>query len=138
VVVLVHEHPVVAAQPAPERVELLAELRVGVEPRVARQPAFAPVELGLGAVVAEGGRDDRPRVGEQRVRMARDLGTGHGEPHVGEEPARAALGDVPLGLLIGLGRRGADHVDPEFVGEPFELFSCHKRHFAANTDTFPT
>ena len=42
VVVLVDEHAVLAAEPAAERVELLAELRVRVEPRVARQPALAP------------------------------------------------------------------------------------------------
>jgi len=59
--------------------------------------------------------------------MARDLGTGHREAHVGEEASRAPLGDVLLGLGVGLGGRGADHVDPQLVGDPFELPSGHER-----------
>ena len=41
VLVRVDEHAVLAAEPPAERVELLAQLRVGVAPRVARQPAVA-------------------------------------------------------------------------------------------------
>ncbi len=59
--------------------------------------------------------------------MARDLGVRHREAHVGEQPARVTLGDVPLGLLVGLGGRRADHVDPELGGELRELSSGHER-----------
>ena len=48
--------------------------------------------------------------------MARDLGPRHREAHVGEQAALAPLADVPLGLLVGLGRRGADHVEAELGG----------------------
>ena len=89
VVVLVDEHAVLAAEPAPERVQLLAQLGVGVEPRVARQPTLARLALGLRRVVAERGGDDRARVRQQRLRVTRDLGARHREPHVGEETALA-------------------------------------------------
>ena len=49
------------------------------------------------------------------------------EAHVGQEAAPAPLGDVSLGLGVGLGGGGADHVDPQFVGDPFELSTGHER-----------
>jgi threonine dehydrogenase-like Zn-dependent dehydrogenase len=55
--------------------------------------------------------------------MARLLGPRHGEAHVGEEAARAPLADVALGVGVGLGRRGADRVEPELLREGFE-FPC--------------
>ena len=48
--------------------------------------------------------------------MAGDLGPGHRELHPGEEPSRAALAHVPLGLVIRLGRGRADDVEPELLG----------------------
>ena len=50
---------------------------------------------------------------EQRLRVAGDLGLRHREAHVGEEAARAALADVPLGVRVRLGGRRSDDVDPE-------------------------
>ena len=47
--------------------------------------------------------------------MAGDLGPRHREAHVGEQAARTALADVPLGLLVRLGGRRADDVDPELL-----------------------
>src|SRR5439155_11937314 len=82
VIVLVDEHAVLAAEPPAERLELLAELRVRVEPGVARKPTLAGLELGLRRVVAESSGDDRARVREERLRVARDLGAGHREAHV--------------------------------------------------------
>ena len=41
VVVLVDEDAIVASEPAAERIELLAQLRVGVEPGVAREAPVA-------------------------------------------------------------------------------------------------
>src|SRR2546426_12197674 len=57
--------------------------------------------------------------------MARDLGTGHREAHVGEQPAGAAIEDVTLGLGVRLGGRCADDVDPELPCEPLEFGRCH-------------
>ena len=97
VLVRVDEHAVRAAEPPAELVELRAQLRVAVEPGVARQAAAPGGPLGLGRVVAERGRDDGARAGEQRLGMAGALGLRHRELHVGEEPARPALADVALG-----------------------------------------
>ena len=126
VVVLVDEHAVLAAEPAAERVELLAELRVRVEPRVAGQPALARLQVGLRRVVAERGGDHCARVREQCLRVAGDLGAGHREPHVGEEPALLALRDVALSRLVGLGRGRADDVDAELGRDPLQLPRCHE------------
>ena len=49
VVVLVDEHAVLASEHSPQRVEPLAQLGVGVEPRVARQPALSRLALVSGA-----------------------------------------------------------------------------------------
>ena len=56
--------------------------------------------------------------------MARDLRLGDREAHVREQAASAALADVPLGLDVGLGRRRADRVDADLVGQALELFSA--------------
>ena len=45
--------------------------------------------------------------------MAGDLGPRHREAHVREQATLAALADVPLGVLVGLGGRRADDVDAE-------------------------
>ena len=87
-------------------------------PDVARQPAVPGRPLRLGRVVAERRRDDGARAFEQRLGMARDLGLGHREPHPPEEPARAPLADVPLGVDVRLGARDADGVEPELLREP--------------------
>src|SRR3954449_5653901 len=65
VLVRVDEDPVRAAQPPAEHVELLPQLRVGVEPRVARQPAVPCRTFRLGQPVAERGRDDGASAGQQ-------------------------------------------------------------------------
>ena len=57
--------------------------------------------------------------------MARLLGPRHREAHVGEEPALAALADVPLGVGVGLGRRDADRVETELLCESLEFRSGH-------------
>ena len=59
--------------------------------------------------------------------MARDLRPRHREPHVREQAAGAPLADVALRLLVGRGRRGTDHVDPELRGVLRELRSRHER-----------
>ena len=125
VLVRVDEHAVVAAELPAERVELLPQLRVGVEPRVARQPAVSLGTLGLGQPVAERGRDDGAGTGQERLGMARLFGPRHRETHVGEEPARAALADVALGAGVGLGRRDAERVEPELLCERLEFRSGH-------------
>ncbi len=73
VLVLVDEDAVVAAETPPERVELLAQLRVGVEPRVARQPPLPRFDRRLLAPVAERGRDDGAGVRQERLGMAGDV-----------------------------------------------------------------
>ena len=102
VLVRVDEDAVARPRAPSERVELVAQLGVAVVPRVARQPSVAVRAIGLRCVVAEGGRDDGARTREQRLRMTRQFGLRHRELHVGEEPARLALGDVPLRLVVGV------------------------------------
>ena len=60
--------------------------------------------------------------------MARDLGASHREAHVGEEPALPALADDLLGVVVGLGRRGADDVDSDLPGQPLQLAGLHSGH----------
>ena len=57
--------------------------------------------------------------------MARPLGVRHRELHVREEPARAALADVALGLHVRCGRSGTEDVEPELRAESFELRALH-------------
>src|SRR5204863_76983 len=94
----VDEHAVAPAETAAERVQLLPQLGVRIEPRVARQPSVPRWALRLGGVVAERGRDDRSGAGKQRLRMARLLRVRHREAHVGEQAALATLANVPLRL----------------------------------------
>ena len=125
--VRVDEDAVVAAEAAPESVEPLAELGVGVAPGVARQASVSRFELGAVGVVAERCGDDGPGAGEQRLRVAGHVRLGHRELQVGEEAALAAFGDVALGVGVGLRRGRADRVDPELLGQPFEFSGRHDR-----------
>ena len=64
--------------------------------------------------------------------MARDLRPGHREAHRAEQPPGAPVPDVPLGLLVGFGRRGPDDVEPELVpsrrsSSAVMRGSCHAR-----------
>ena len=123
--VRVDEHAVVASEAAAQLLELRPQLRVAVVPRVAREPAFAGGGLAPRRVVAERSGDDRARVRQQRLRMARHLGLRHREAHVREESALAALADVPLGVDVRLGARGADDVEPDLRTETLELVRVH-------------
>jgi NADPH:quinone reductase-like Zn-dependent oxidoreductase len=125
VLVVVHEHPVLAAQTASEAVEPLAELGVAVAPGVARKATLARTRFRGGRVVAEGGGDDRASRREEAFGVARDLGASHRELHVGEQPSLAALADVPLGVRVGGGRSGADDVEPQLLGQLPELTRFH-------------
>src|SRR5207249_4488491 len=58
--------------------------------------------------------------------MARALGLGHRELHVGEEAAVAPLADVALGPLVGLGRSCPDDVEPELLTEPIQIDRAHE------------
>jgi NADPH:quinone reductase-like Zn-dependent oxidoreductase len=62
--------------------------------------------------------------------MARALGLRHREAHVGEEPARAALADVTLRVVVRRGGRGPDHVETELLAEPLQVDPLH-------TDSLP-
>jgi len=127
VVVLVDEHAVFAAQAPPEGVELLPQVGIAVEPRIAGKSTLPGLDRLLLRVVAEPGRDDRLRIRHQRLGMAGDLGPCHREAHVGKEPAGAALPDLLLGLNVRCGRSGADDVDPELLCELRELGDSHTR-----------
>jgi hypothetical protein len=70
VLVRIHEHAIAAAEAAAESVQLLAQLLVGVVPRVARQAPAARLRRRSRCVVAESGGHDRARSGQQRLRMA--------------------------------------------------------------------
>ena len=59
--------------------------------------------------------------------MARHLRLRHREAHVGEEPPLPALADVPLGVVVGLGRGRSDDVEPELEGELIQLRRVHAR-----------
>jgi hypothetical protein len=125
--VRVDEHAVLAAEHAPDRIELLAQLRIGVFPRVARQAPLPRGKRRLGSPVAERGRDDAARTRQQRFRMARLLGARHREPHVREQAARTALPDVPLGLLVGLGAGDPDRVQAELLAQAADVLRSHAR-----------
>ena len=125
VLVRVDEDAVVPAEPSAELVELRAQLRVAVEPGVARKAPRAGGPLRLGRVVAERGRDDRARTGQQRLGMTGALGLRHRELHVGEEPARPPVADVALRALVGDGRRRADGVEAELLGELLQFRAAH-------------
>jgi hypothetical protein len=125
VLVGVDEHPVRPAQALAEQFELVAKLGVAVAPGVAREAALSRFRLRRGFVIAERSRDHGSRAWDERLRMARDLGLGHGETHVGEEAALAALVDVSLRRWVRLGGRGADHVDSELVRQALEFGGRH-------------
>ena len=128
VLVRVDEDAVRPAEPLAELGELPAELGVGVVPGVAREPALRPALDGrLGLPVAERGRDDAPRAGHERLGMARDLRLRHGELHLGEQAARAALADRPLRVVVGLGAGDADRVQAQLLAQPANVFARHAR-----------
>jgi hypothetical protein len=54
-----------------------------------------------------------------------DLRLGHREPHVREQPARAALPDVALRVLVRLGGSGTDDVEPKLLPQPHQLGGRH-------------
>ena len=103
VIVVVHQHAVVASETPAERLESLAERRVLVPPRVAREAAVIRGRRRHVARVAQRPGDNRPRALEQALRVTRDLWPRHGEAHVAEEPAAAALVDVALRVHVRLG-----------------------------------
>ena len=99
-----------------------------VAPRVPRQPPLARAGRRRVGPVAERRRDDRARAPvEQELRMARDLGPRHREPHVGEEPARAALADVPLGLVVRPAGAAPTTSSPSSSAQSGELGGGHAR-----------
>ena len=112
--VRVYQHAMVAAKPPAELVQPLAQGRVGVPPRVARQPSVPRRRLAFAAPVAEGRRDDGASALDQRLGVARDFGPRHREAHVREEAALLPLADMALGVLVGRGRSRPDHVEPQF------------------------
>ena len=57
--------------------------------------------------------------------MARDLRLRHGEAHVGEQAAGAAVADRLLGLGVRLGGRSSDDVNPELFPQQVELVARH-------------
>jgi NADPH:quinone reductase-like Zn-dependent oxidoreductase len=59
--------------------------------------------------------------------MAGDVRPRSREPHPGEKPPLAALADVLLGLVVGLGRCRADNVEAELLGSACELGGGHER-----------
>ncbi|OLB24978.1 MAG: hypothetical protein AUH17_02795 [Actinobacteria bacterium 13_2_20CM_68_14] len=81
----------------------------------------------LVCVIAERSGNDGARVREQLLGMARDLGLGHREAHVGEEATRTPVADVLLGLFVGLCRRRADDVDAELIRQLLQLSSVHRK-----------
>ncbi len=117
VLVRVDEHAVLAAEPPPQLVELLAQLGVCVDPRVARQPPVTVRTVWLVGVVAERGRDDGARLGQQRLGMARFLRPRHRELHVGEEAACTTLADVALRPGVRHGGRRPDDIEAELRAE---------------------
>src|SRR5439155_23209028 len=121
VLVRVDEYAVVAAEPAPELVQLLAQLRVVVRPGVTRQAALPRSGLASGVPVTERGRDDSAGVLEQGLRVARHLGPRHREAHVREQAALPSLANVTLRLFVGLGARGADDVEAELARKAVQL-----------------
>ena len=130
VLVRIHKHsvgtaPFTGTQASAELVELLAQLRVRVMPRVARQATMPLGPLGLALVVAKRSGDHGACTREQRLGMARTLRLRHRELHVGEQASRAAFADVPLRLLIRDGGRRADDVEPECLSEPFQIGPRH-------------
>ena len=60
---------------------------------------------------------------------------GHREAHVGEEPARAPLADVPLGVRVGSDWRGADDVEAELRAELVQLWGGHTANCASPVGT---
>src|SRR3954447_6927353 len=124
--VRIDEHAVVPAEPSAEGVELRPELRVGVVPRVARQPTVAGRPFRLRRVVTKRGRDDGARVREQRLGVARALGLGHRELHVGKETALAPLADMTFRVLVRRGRGGADRLQAEILGKCLQSRRVHR------------
>ena len=137
VLVRVDEHSVGAAKPPAENIELPAELRVLVGPRVASEAALTGLERCLGPPVAARGRDDGARPRQERLRVTRRLRLRHRELHAGKEPARAPLADVALGLLVRLGTRHPELVEPEVGGNRPKIDRGHARIVRDEGDPHP-
>jgi len=127
VLVRIDEDAILAAERSAEPVELRAELRVVVGPRVARKPSLSRTWLGTWSVVAKRCRNDRARVRQQLFRVAGDFRLGHREAHVGEQAARTSVRDVPLGLGVRLRPRSSDGVEAEFLPQTLEFPCGHAR-----------
>ena len=125
VLVRVDEDAVGTPEPPAEGVELLAQVGVGVPPGVAREPSFARLGLVGLDVVAERGRHDCSGAGYEPLGVAGHFRLGHGESHLGEQPARSPLQDVSLGLVVRLGRGCPDDVEAELLAQSPQLCSLH-------------
>ena len=125
--VRVDQHPVGASEAATELVEPVAQLRICVGPRVAREPPYARLERLFGQPVAERRREDAAGAWQERLRMARLLGPRHRELHPREQPSLAALDDVPLRLGVRLGAGDPERVEAELLTEPLDLGRRHAR-----------
>jgi hypothetical protein len=130
VLIGVHEHAVLAAEPTPELVQSFAQHGVAVMPRVTRESSLALPKRRLRRVVAVGGRHDGPCALEQCLGMARDFGLRHREAHVGKEAAVLSVPDVPFGLRVSRNRRRSDDIELQLLGEPLQLGCGHMRDCA--------
>ena len=126
----VDEDAVLAAEPASQLVQALAEHGVAVVPGVTRQSPLSLFDRGLRRVVAVGRRHDSSRTFEQCLRMTRDVRLRHREAHVGEETAGLSLADVPLRRFVRRCTRRSDDVELQLLGEPLKLGSGHMRDCA--------
>ncbi len=125
VLVRIDEHAVVAAKPAAEHVEPLAQRRVPIGPGVARKSSLPRLERCLRLPVAERGGDDGARVCEQRLGVTGALRLRHRELHSREEPATAALDDVSLGVRVGLCAGDPESVKAQLLSQTDDLGGVH-------------
>src|SRR5439155_12532011 len=121
VLVGVDEDAVLAAEPASQLVQALAEHGVAVVPGVTRQSPLSLFDRGLRRVVAVGRRHDSSRTFEQCLRMTRDVRLRHRDAHIGEETAGLSLADVPLRLFVRRCTRWSDVCELLLLGVPYKL-----------------
>src|SRR5439155_1120731 len=121
VLVRVDEDSVLAAELVTKAVQGLAENGIGVAPRVARETPLPRLQRWLRDVVAVRGGDDGACARQQRLGVTRYFRLRHREPHVGEKTAGLPFADVTFGVHVRRGWRGADDVEAELLGEPFQL-----------------
>ena len=127
VIVVIDEYPVRAAQGSAKGVESLPQNRVLVAPRVARESTFVLAWFVGGYEVAESRSDHGARAVDKKFRMARDLGSSHGELHVRKESSRPPFADDTLCLLVGLRAGSAHDVQPEICRYTAQLGGGHAR-----------